>query len=80
MYGPQGQDGLGLCWIVLLMPLCIIFNPIPGPIDDAVATGVAGHYASRAEMATERANLVESIATVMTGRVMSQDTYPSFPK
>ena len=45
MYEPQGQEGIGLVWIVLLLLLYIVFNPIPGPLDDAVATGVAGYYA-----------------------------------
>jgi hypothetical protein len=45
MYEPQGQEGVGLGWIVLLLLLYFVLNPIPGPLDDAVATGVAGYYA-----------------------------------
>ena len=45
MYEPHGQVGLGLGWIVLLLLLYFVLNPIPGPLDDAVATGVAGYYA-----------------------------------
>ena len=46
MYERQGQpDGVGLGWILLLLLLYVIFNPIPGPIDDCAATAVAGYYA-----------------------------------
>ncbi len=45
MCEPQGPEGAGLGWIVFLLLLYVIFNPIPGPVDDAVATGVAGYHA-----------------------------------
>jgi hypothetical protein len=41
MYEPQGQEGVGLGWIVLLLLLCVLLNTIPGPLDDAAATVVA---------------------------------------
>ncbi len=44
MCGPQGQGGVGLSWIVLLLLLHIVFNPVPAPIDDSAAA-VAGYYA-----------------------------------
>ncbi len=37
MCEPQGPEGSGLGWIVLLLLIYVIFNPIPGPVDDAVA-------------------------------------------
>ena len=45
MHEPQGQAGVGLGLIVILLLLYIMFNPIPGPIDDVAATAVAGYYA-----------------------------------
>jgi hypothetical protein len=39
----QQPGGAGL--IVLLVVFYIIFNPIPGPIDDAVVTAVGGYHA-----------------------------------
>ena len=42
----QGQhDGSGIGWIILLVLLYIIFNPIPGPIDDAAAVAIGGYQA-----------------------------------
>ncbi len=45
MYEPRGQEGVGLGRIVLLLLLYFVLNPIPGPLDDAAATAVAGYYA-----------------------------------
>jgi hypothetical protein len=39
------QDGSGMGWIILLVLLYIIFNPIPGPIDDAAAVALGGYQA-----------------------------------
>jgi hypothetical protein len=40
---PLQSSGIG--WIVLLVLLYIIFNPIPGPIDDAIVASVGGYQA-----------------------------------
>jgi hypothetical protein len=40
MNGQQEQGGGGFGWIILLVILYIIFNPIPGPIDDAAVAAV----------------------------------------
>jgi hypothetical protein len=45
MNGQQNQAGIGFGWIVLLVILYIIFNPIPGPIDDAAVAAVGGYHA-----------------------------------
>jgi hypothetical protein len=39
----QQSSGIGL--IVLLVILYIIFNPIPGPVDDAIVATVGGYQA-----------------------------------
>ncbi|AFM26090.1 hypothetical protein [Desulfomonile tiedjei] len=39
------HDGSGIGWIILLVLLYIIFNPIPGPIDDAAAVAIGGYQA-----------------------------------
>lgn len=39
------QDGIGIGWIILLMILYVIFNPIPGPIDDAAVAAIGGYHA-----------------------------------
>jgi hypothetical protein len=36
---------MAIGWIVLLVLLYIIFNPIPGPIDDAIVATVGGYQA-----------------------------------
>jgi hypothetical protein len=41
----QPEQGVGLGWIILLVILYIIFNPIPGPIDDAAAVAIGGYQA-----------------------------------
>jgi hypothetical protein len=41
------QDGFGIGWIALLVILYIIFNPIPGPIDDAAVAAIGGYHALR---------------------------------
>jgi hypothetical protein len=45
MNGQERQEGLGIGWIILLVILYIIFNPIPGPIDDMAAAAVGGYQA-----------------------------------
>jgi hypothetical protein len=44
MNGLQQQGG-GIRWIVLLVVIYLIFNPIPGPIDDLAVTLFGGHQA-----------------------------------
>jgi len=39
----QQSSGIGL--IVLLVLLYIIFNPVPGPIDDAIVATIGGYQA-----------------------------------
>lgn len=41
------QDGTGIGCIILLVLLYIIFNPIPGPIDDAAVTAIGGYHVLR---------------------------------
>jgi hypothetical protein len=45
MNGQFQQDGIGVGWIILLVVLYIIFNPIPGPIDDAAVAAFGGYQA-----------------------------------
>jgi hypothetical protein len=45
MNGQTQKDGIGLGWIILLVVLYVIFNPIPGPIDDAIVAGIGGYHA-----------------------------------
>jgi hypothetical protein len=45
MNGQHRQDGTGIGWIILLVMLYIIFNPIPGPIDDAAVAVIEGYQA-----------------------------------
>jgi hypothetical protein len=45
MNGQARQDGIAIGWIILLVLLYIIFNPVPGPIDDAVVATVGGYQA-----------------------------------
>ena len=44
MNGTNRESG-GIGWIILLVFLYIIFNPIPGPIDDAAAVAIGGYQA-----------------------------------
>jgi hypothetical protein len=39
------QNGIGVGWIILLVMLYIVFNPIPGPIDDAAVAAIGGYQA-----------------------------------
>jgi hypothetical protein len=39
------QFGSGLGWIILLVILYVILNPIPGPIDDAAVAAIGGYSA-----------------------------------
>jgi hypothetical protein len=45
MNAQNEQFGNGFGWIILLVILYIIFNPIPGPIDDAAVAAVGGYQA-----------------------------------
>jgi hypothetical protein len=45
MDSPYRESGGGVGWIILLVLLYIIFNPIPGPIDDAAAAAIGGYHA-----------------------------------
>jgi hypothetical protein len=45
MNGQRQQDGIGVGWIILLVVLYIVFNPIPGPIDDAAVAALGGYQA-----------------------------------
>ena len=45
MNGQHEQHGMGIGWIILLVLLYIIFNPIPGPIDDAAVAAIGGYHA-----------------------------------
>ena len=45
MNGQQQQQGGGIGLIILLVILYIIFNPIPGPIDDAAVALFGGYQA-----------------------------------
>jgi len=45
MNGQQEQGGVGFGWIILLVILYILFNPIPGPIDDAAVATIGGYHA-----------------------------------
>jgi hypothetical protein len=45
MNGQHQQQGMGIGWIILLVLLYIIFNPVPGPIDDAAVAAIGGYHA-----------------------------------
>jgi hypothetical protein len=45
MNRPYQGPGGGVGWIIFLVLLYIIFNPIPGPIDDAAAVAIGGYQA-----------------------------------
>ena len=45
MNGQYQQHGTGIGWIILLVILYIIFNPIPGPFDDAAVAAIGGYHA-----------------------------------
>ncbi|MGB6063873.1 MAG: hypothetical protein WBG50_03635 [Desulfomonilaceae bacterium] len=47
MNGQHQRQGMGIGWIILLVMLYIIFNPLPGPFDDAVVATVGGYQALR---------------------------------
>ena len=44
MNGTNRESG-GIGWIILLVVLYIIFNPIPGPIDDVAVATIGGYHA-----------------------------------
>jgi hypothetical protein len=39
------EESTGIGWIVFLVLLYIIFNPVPGPLDDAIVASVGGYQA-----------------------------------
>jgi hypothetical protein len=45
MNNPYRESGGGVGWIILLVVLYIIFNPIPGPIDDTAVAAIGGYQA-----------------------------------
>jgi hypothetical protein len=45
MNGRHERQNMGIGWIILLVLLYIIFNPIPGPIDDAAVAAIGGYQA-----------------------------------
>jgi hypothetical protein len=45
MNAQQDQPGMAFGWIILLVILCILFNSIPGPVDDAAVAAIAGYHA-----------------------------------
>ena len=45
MSGSNQEAGTGVGLIILLVLLYIIFNPIPGPIDDLAVAGIGGYHA-----------------------------------
>ncbi len=45
MNGQQELPGIAFGWIILLVILYILFNPIPGPIDDAAVATIGGYHA-----------------------------------
>jgi hypothetical protein len=45
MNRPYQEPGGWVGWIILLVLIYIIFNPIPGPLDDAAVTAIGGYQA-----------------------------------
>ena len=45
MNGQHEQAGFGIGWIILLVILYVLLNPIPGPLDDAAVATVGGYHA-----------------------------------
>jgi hypothetical protein len=45
MNGQHQASGGGIVLILILVALYIIFNPIPGPIDDAAVAAIGGYQA-----------------------------------
>jgi hypothetical protein len=41
----QQEQGVGFGWIILLVILYVLLNPIPGPIDDAAVAAIGGYSA-----------------------------------
>jgi len=41
----QQEAGITFGWLILLVILYILFNPIPGPIDDAAVATIGGYHA-----------------------------------
>ena len=49
MNGQHQQAGAGVGLIILLVVLYIIFNPIPGPVDDVAVAALGGYHALKGE-------------------------------
>lgn len=47
MNGAHREPGVGIGLIVLLVLIYIVFNPIPGPLDDAAVAAIGAHQALR---------------------------------
>jgi len=45
MNGQHQQHSMAIGWIIFLILLYIVFNPIPGPIDDATVAAIGGYHA-----------------------------------
>ncbi len=45
MGGSHQEGGAAIGLIILLVILYIIFNPIPGPIDDVAVAAIGGYHA-----------------------------------
>jgi hypothetical protein len=45
MNGSHQEGGAAIGLIILLVILYIIFNPIPGPIDDVAVATIGGYHA-----------------------------------
>jgi len=43
MNGVNREPGFGVGLIILLVILYIIFNPLPGPLDDAAVAAIGGY-------------------------------------
>jgi len=49
MNGQHQSAAGGIVLILVLVALYIIFNPIPGPVDDAAVAALGGYYALKGE-------------------------------
>jgi hypothetical protein len=39
------DKGISIGWILVLVGLYIIFNPVPGPFDDLAVAGIGAYHA-----------------------------------
>jgi hypothetical protein len=53
MNGQPEQASIGLGWIILLVILHILFNPIPGPIDDVAVAAIGGYRGGQVRSASD---------------------------